>query len=107
MSKWREQYIRILREGPASEGDFELAAELIDDGYGKGPILRDSDSSHGRVLKLMWKGPTTAGREYLDELEEKVRSQSFRYRLRSGFVLVFGWVIGFLTQIAVQWVGNT
>lgn len=95
---WRETYINILLNGPTSEIEYKMAAELIDEGFAKGSVIKNNTGKGNPIAALKWRGPTTSGREYLEQLQTKVQRQSLAYRARSGVVIVGAWLFGFLSN---------
>jgi hypothetical protein len=105
-NRWRKIYINILLRGP-SEAEYDYAAELIESGYAKGLVnLVNRQNSDKRVANLIWQGPTTSGREYLDDLQDNVRRLTIRYRLWTAFLAVSGWVVGIFTHFLVEFMGS-
>ena len=102
---WREIYINILLNGP-EKYEYQYAAELIDDGYADGKYIKNHTGSGDPIAHMNWVGPTPKGREYLEDLQIKVRRNSWGYRLWSGLVVLAAWAIGLLTDFFVQWFGN-
>jgi hypothetical protein len=102
---WREIYIKILLEGPG-KAEYGYAAELINDGYANGKYIKNNSGSGDPIAHLQWSGPTTKGREYLDDLQTKVRRNSFLFRLWSALVVIASWAIGFATDFFIQWFGH-
>ena len=105
-NRWRKIYINILLRGP-SEAEYDYAAELIESGYAKGLVnLVNRQNSDKRVANLIWQGPTTSGREYLEDLQDNVRRSTIRYRLWTAFLAVSGWVVGIFTHFLVEFIGS-
>ncbi len=99
-------YIKILLNGP-EESEYQYAAELINDGYANGKVLESSLGAKLPIANLIWRGPTTLGREYLDQLQDKVRKQKWSYRILMGLYSFSLWLIGLLTPMFIQWANNT
>jgi len=60
---------RVLQEGPQGEADYEIAGWLIDQGLADGRRGAPSKGrdSYGKITRLVWLGPTPAGRLWLEE----------------------------------------
>lgn len=102
---WREIYVKILLEGP-DKAEYKYAAELINDGYADGKYRKNNSGSGDPVSHMHWAGPTTKGREYLEDLQTKVRRNTLSFRLWSALVVFASWAVGFITNFLVQWFGN-
>lgn len=97
---WREMYIKILLEGPAdNEEEHHLVVELKNAGYVDADI-QPSYSGNAAIAKLIFRGPTTAGREYLDQLQRQVHRESLHYRLLQATKMVASWGVGVVSGIA-------
>jgi hypothetical protein len=110
---WRRAYIRLINDGPLKESDFssreekqlemDLMIELIRDGYALGPFSREV-ATDGEILRAVeWRGPTAKGRVFADELAERERQDSFRYRVKEFGIATGGWVAGILSGLLLWW----
>lgn len=63
------RYWRVLENGPQGEADYEIAGWLIDQGLADGRRGAPSKGrdSYGKSTRLVWLGPTPAGRLWLEE----------------------------------------
>src|SRR5437773_1612513 len=97
---WRERYIRLITQTPASETeltpelleDLQAIQDLIEAGYLRGKAMEDA--SVGYVTGAVVQGPTLAGRVFAEEQLEHLRSKSLWGRLKSGSTIFIGWLSG-------------
>ncbi|MDU4301873.1 MAG: hypothetical protein E7I45_13025 [Eikenella corrodens] len=67
----QETSLRLLSQRHVAPEDYEAAKELIDAGYADGTYRTSRQKGeYGRVLNLLWRGPTISGRRYLEELRQ-------------------------------------
>jgi len=97
-ASWKNQYIKILEDGPSSNEDNQLAAELIDAGYANAEHFK-SNTGDNKIVVLAWNGPTTKGRLFLDELYMKIRQESSSYKLKMFLLHITGWIGGILASV--------
>lgn len=100
MSKtsWKTEYLRILVSGVESENDRELAAELIDAGYGEGTYKR-SNLGDKKIGVLLWKGVTAEGRLFADDLQNKIEQASLKYKIKLCSISVASWLAGIASAV--------
>ena len=104
MPSWKLETLRILDDGPRNEEDWPIAADLIDNGLAKGDHIRDSTGMKANgIAALMWKGTTLTGREYADELRDRIARASFGHKVRTFLVWAGGVAVGVASQILVSW----
>ena len=66
----RQQYLRILTDGPDGEKDYEAVRYLVDKGYSDSKyIVSRMKDSYGSVSNVVWLGPNANGIDYIDELK--------------------------------------
>ncbi|TXI34772.1 MAG: hypothetical protein E6Q69_03225 [Aquipseudomonas alcaligenes] len=94
---WKEEYLRILLNGPADADDYPLAAELLDEQLAKGTYLPNHQAP-GQIANLMWRGINTKGRIFVDELEEKIRRSKRWYRAWLAIGSFCWWFLGYCTE---------
>lgn len=67
----QETHLRLLSQRHVAPEDYEAAKELIDARYADGTYRTSRQKGeYGRVLNLLWRGPTISGRRYLEELRQ-------------------------------------
>ena len=67
----QETHLRLLSQRHVAPEDYEAAKELIDARYADGAYRTSRQKGeYGKVLNLMWRGPTISGRRYLEELRQ-------------------------------------
>ena len=104
VNSWKKETLRILIDGPRDDGDWAIAANLIDDDLAKGSWRRDSGGmTKSGVAALVWKGPTLAGLEYADDLEGRIQRASLKHRLKLFLIAAFGVAVGILSDVVVAW----
>ena len=97
---WREMYIKILLEGPADNQDeHRMVVELKKAGYVDADI-QPSYTGNAAIAKVIFRGPTTTGREYLDKLQREVHRESLHYRLLQLAKMFASWCVGVVSGIA-------
>ncbi len=69
----KEQYLRILKQKHIDQDDYEAARYLKDNGYTDSHIsFSKIKSTHGQVNNVIWKGPSSNGLDFIDELESEI-----------------------------------
>ena len=67
----QETHLRLLSQRHVAPEDYEAAKELIDARYADGTYRTSRQKGeYGKVLNLLWRGPTISGRRYLEELRQ-------------------------------------
>ena len=67
----QETHLRLLSQRHVAPEDYETAKELIDARYADGTYRTSRQKGeYGKVLNLLWRGPTISGRRYLEELRQ-------------------------------------
>lgn len=67
----QETHLRLLLQRQIAQEDYKAAKELIDAGYADGAYRTSRQKGeYGKVLNLLWSGPTISGRRYLEELRQ-------------------------------------
>ena len=67
----QETHLRLLSQRRIDLEDYEAAKELIDARYADGTYRTSRQKGeYGKVLNLLWRGPTISGRRYLEELRQ-------------------------------------
>jgi len=94
---WKEEYLRILLNGPADTDDYPLAAELLDEKLAKGTYL-PNHRAPSQITNLQWRGVNTNGRIFADELEDKIRRSKWWYRAWLALGSIFWWFLGYCTE---------
>ena len=97
-TSWKKEYLRILVSGVESEKDYELAAELIASGYGEGTYKR-SNLGDNKIGVMLWKGVTTEGRLFADDLQNKIEKETWRYRIKLFSISAASWLAGIASAV--------
>lgn len=98
---WREMYIKILTSGP-DEAEFQYAAELIDKGYASGSVVKNNTGMGNPIARIAWNGPTTTGREYIDDLREKISRKTLIFKVKAGALALISTSAGMLIEGAIK-----
>jgi len=98
MKSWKSEYLRILFLPKIDEEDFNLAKELIDEGYANGSYIPDKSGKDKLVYALNWKGINAKGRIFADELQLKIKKESFSYKVTQLCIWLGGLFIGYLVK---------
>ncbi|WP_146114582.1 hypothetical protein [Pseudomonas sp. MYb185] len=99
--QWKNEYLRILLNGPASPDDYPLAAELLDEQMARGSYLPNYRSPL-EINNLRWQGITTKGRLFADELQDKIRRSTWWYRALLALGSFGWWLAGYFTEAALD-----
>jgi len=98
MKSWKSEYLRILFSPKIDEEDFNLAKELLDEGYASGSYLPDNSGSGKSVYSLNWKGINSKGRIFADELQLQIKKESLSYKVTQFCLWLGGIFVGYLIK---------
>lgn len=72
MTPRQRTHLRLLREGKPQPQDYEEVRYLAEKYFVDADCLEDTSlANRGKVIEVVWRGITTAGRDYLEELEQQ------------------------------------
>lgn len=73
LSPRQRTHLRLLREGKPQPQDYEEVRYLAEKYFVDADCLEDTSfANRGKVIEVVWRGITVAGRDYLEELEQQV-----------------------------------
>ena len=104
---YKKEYVRILTSGLKEKGDWNYARELIDEGYAEGSyqISRRLDTS-GQITTLNWSGVNTNGRLFADELNEKIKKESWKNKIITLLIASCSFFAGIAVDVVKWWLSK-
>lgn len=99
---WKEEYLRVLLNGPASPDDYPIAAELISKGLANGNVL-PNHRAPGTIANLRWGGITLEGRAYAEKLQGQIKRGSMLGKLLLGVSSLAGATALWFWQEILNW----
>lgn len=98
-------YLRLLGGfGVPEKADYWAVPELINAGLAQGHVHAESTTGRRVVVEVIDFTPTVQGRLMADDLAERARKSTWRYRLMQTLfgLLTFsaGWVAGVFSEVA-------
>ena len=92
---WKAAHWRILEYGPRDEHDWQIAKDLIDQGYADSSYRAD-DRGNDKVLNLHWRGVTPAGQWYAKWLRQEIEQVESPGHIAKEILWIIGVAVVFL-----------
>lgn len=96
------EYLRILTSGVAGEDDYALAAELIDEGYASGRVLRNGLGASTPFACVTLDAITAKGSALIGELRHRIRQAARRLFLMRCAMLIAAAFVGLSLGIGLK-----
>lgn len=94
---------RVLKHGPSGRNDYEIAARLIDQGFARGQVRRDMQSSDSNILDVAWQGMTRHGERYAAYLQRELSTSPHVQWLAKAIVLMWPIAATVIGGLIVAW----